>query len=108
MSLEVNLIEKKKFIVDIDGTICSQEVDYSKAKPNMEMIEKLNILYNLGHEIVYFTARGSNTGIDWRDVTEKQFLKWGVKYTSLFFGKPAGDYYIDDKALYIEDFLKGG
>ena len=96
-----------RYIVDIDGTICTQEKDYSKAQPNLLVIEKLNKLYKEGHEIVYFTARGTETKIDWRIVTEKQFSDWGVLYTELKFGKPAGDVYVDDKAINIRDFEKG-
>lgn len=93
-----------KFVIDIDNTICSQEEDYSKAKPYLNRIEKVNEMYDMGNEIIFFTARGSETGIDWRDVTEKQFEKWGVKYHKLFFGKPAADIYIDDKS-HPDDFL---
>ena len=42
------------------------------------------------------------TGIDWREVTEKQMAQWGVKYHELRFGKPAGDFYIDDRFVAIE------
>jgi hydroxymethylpyrimidine pyrophosphatase-like HAD family hydrolase len=43
--------------VDIDGTICSQEEDYSNAKPYRERIQKINKLYDDGNEIIYWTAR---------------------------------------------------
>ena len=54
------------------------------------------------HRIVLFTARGSATGIDWTDVTRRQMQAWGVKHHQLLFGKPAADYYIDDKQLALE------
>lgn len=91
-----------KYVVDIDGTICSQEKDYSKAQPFLNRIEKINNLYDNGHYVVYFTARGTETGIDWREVTENQFKKWNVKYHELIFGKPSADYYIDDRMEDIE------
>ena len=91
-----------KYVVDIDGTICSQEKDYSKAQPFLDRIEKINILYDNGHYVVYFTARGTETGIDWREVTENQFKEWNVKYHELIFGKPSADYYIDDRMEDIE------
>jgi len=91
-----------KYVVDIDGTICSQEKDYSKAQPFLDRIEKINSLYDNGHYIVYFTARGTETGIGWREVTEKQFKEWNVKYHELIFGKPSADYYIDDRMEDIE------
>lgn len=91
-----------KYVIDIDGTICTQEKDYAEATPFLDRIEKINKLYDEGHMIVYFTARGTETGIDWREVTEKQFAKWGVKYNDLIFGKPSADYYLDDKMLNLD------
>lgn len=91
-----------KYVIDIDGTICSQEKDYSKAQPFLDRIEKINNLYDNGHYVVYFTARGTETGIDWREVTENQFKEWNVKYHELIFGKPSADYYIDDRMEDIE------
>ena len=95
---------KKTYCIDIDGTICTQEKDYSKAKPFLNTIKQINKLYDECHKIIFFTARGTVTGIDWRDITIKQFEKWGVKYDQLLFNKPAADLYIDDKALNIGDW----
>ena len=94
--------------VDIDDTICtrSEDLDYSKAKPLRERIDKINKLYNEGNTIVYWTARGTVTGIDWRNVTEEQFKKWGVKYHELRFGKPNYDLFIDDKNINSETFFE--
>ena len=85
--------------VDIDGTICSQVAsgDYGKAEPLPIRIAELNRYHELGHTVVYWTARGTETGIDWRDVTEAQLARWGVKYHRLEFGKPAFDLLIDDR-----------
>lgn len=92
--------------VDIDDTICriplipdNETPDYSNAEPIMKNIEKINDLYYRGHTIIYWTARGTLTGIDWSEVTHYQFEKWGVKYNEIRFGKPAFDLFIDDKAL---------
>jgi len=91
--------------IDIDETICSNEEDknYSHAEPIVENIAKANKLYDEGHTIIYWTARGGTTGIDWREVTEKQFKEWGVKYHELKFNKPY-DLIIDDKALNTRDW----
>ena len=64
----------------------------------MDRIAIINNLYDDGHKIIYFTARGYVTGIDWEEVTRKQFKKWGVRYHELKFGKPNADIYIDDKS----------
>ena len=49
-----------RYCVDIDGTICSPTVgrDYSKAMPWWDRIATINKLYDEGHDITYFTARG--------------------------------------------------
>ena len=101
-------MENKRIIfVDIDETIClsPSSRDYSLAKPIVENIKKINNLYDSGNKIVYWTARGTMTGVDWRATTEKQFEKWGVKYHELMFGKPVYDLFIDDKSISSERFF---
>jgi len=102
------------YVFDIDGTICTKtEGDYSEALPIQERIDKVNQLYKEGHEIVFQTARGmgrsdNNIGYANRafyDLTRQQLLDWGVQFHSLFLGKPAGDFYIDDKGIKDEDFF---
>jgi len=87
--------------IDIDETICQSpdKPNYTTSTPIYENIQKANKLYDNGHLIVYWTARGTGTGIDWTDVTKKQFKDWGVKYHDLKFGKPNYDLFIDDKNL---------
>ena len=92
--------------VDIDDTICSgnYEGDYSNAEPIYENIDKINKLYDDGHEIKYWTARSSGTGIDWYAVTEKQLSDWKCKYHQLSVGeKPVYDLLICDKTKRIEE-----
>ena len=90
-----------RYFVDIDGTICTRRMnsDYEKSEPLRDRIEKLNRLYDDNHEIVYWTARGSVSGIDWYDFTKNKLSEWGVKYHKLIFGKPSFDLYVDDKNL---------
>ena len=97
----------KIYYVDIDETICSksEDLDYSKAKPLHDRIARINKLYDSGNTIVYWTARGTGSGIDWREVTEKQFKNWGVKYHDLKFGKPIYDLFIDDKNINSDRFF---
>ena len=91
--------------VDIDETICNtrRDRDYSKSTPINEHIQKINRLYDEGHHIVYWTARGSGSGIDWKDLTEKQLSAWGVKHHELRLGKPSYDLLICDKTDRIEN-----
>ena len=94
------------YYIDIDETIADTPVDrdYNKSKPIYENIQKANRLFDEGNHIVYWTARGTGSGIDWREVTEKQFESWGVKYHKLLFGKPIYDFLICDKAMNTEDW----
>lgn len=86
---------------DIDGVLMTQDKQnpswYHKAKPIKENIEKLNNLYDEGHTIILWTARGCISGIDWREFTEKQLKKYRVKYHKLRLDKPYYDLFIDDK-----------
>jgi dTDP-glucose 4,6-dehydratase len=97
-----------KIFVDIDGTICTTVTDgqYQYAAPIQVNIDIINDLYRRGHEIIYWTARGTETGIDWRKVTLKQFKEWGVKYNGLELGKPTYDLFIDDKAINADSINK--
>tara|TARA_B100000424_G_C22861576_1_gene459144 strand:- start:355 stop:675 length:321 start_codon:yes stop_codon:yes gene_type:complete len=95
--------------IDIDQTICRSplidgQYDYNLSKPIVENITKANKLYDDGHEIVYWTARGSGTGLNWEELTNKQFKEWGVKFHDLKFGKPVYDLFIDDKNINTEDW----
>jgi hypothetical protein len=94
--------------VDIDETICETASDrnYVNAKPLKERIAKINKLYDEGNTIIYWTARGTGTGINWQDVTEKQFKKWNVKYHELKFQKPIYDLFIDDKNINSETYFE--
>ena len=95
----------KTYVIDIDGTICTNTYGaYDKSEPFVERIKYVNKLFKEGNKIKFFTARGSETGLDWRDLTEKQLNLWGVKYHELIMGKPDGDIFIDDKAFNSESW----
>ena len=68
-------------------------------------IDIVNKLYDEGHTIVYWTARGTTTGIDWTDVTRNQLDNWGCQWNELICGKDKGafDMVIDDKAYRIDE-----
>jgi len=76
-----------RYVIDIDNTICTPTVgrDYHKAQPWKDRIDKVNKLYDEGHEVVYFTARGMGR----------------------FAGDPnAADYFIDDKGINSDEFFR--
>ena len=90
--------------VDIDNTICATEGDdYEGALPIQENIDKINKLYDEEHTIVYWTGRGSGSGIDWRNLTLAQLIHWGCKHHELKMGKPVYDLFIEDRSKRIEE-----
>ena len=106
------------YVFDIDGTICIKQCemqgsDYSEVEPIAKRIEKVNTLYDQGNQIIYMTARGmgrhknnAQSAIqDFYAFTAQQLKDWGCKYHYLFLGKPAADFYIDDKGINDEDFF---
>jgi hypothetical protein len=94
----------KTFVIDVDGIVAKlcPGNDYRLAEPIPEHIRAINRLFEAGHKIIMLTARGSATGLPWEDVTKAQFAAWGLKYHDLRFGKPAADYYVDDRILSID------
>jgi uncharacterized HAD superfamily protein len=89
-----------KVIVDVDGTICSQEKsgEYDLATPKQKIIDRINWLYDNDHRVIYWTARGGESGGNYHKLTKEQLQKWGCKYHELWMGKPSYDLWIDDKA----------
>ena len=79
--------------------------DYENSTPRFERISIVNELASSGHRIIIFSARGGSSGLDWTEVTKKQLSEWGVLHHELILGKPAADFYIDDKAIRDEDFF---
>jgi hypothetical protein len=96
--------------VDIDGTLCTTEgTNYAGAQPRADVIERVRALHSQGHTILIFTARGSGSGIDHRELTERQLAAWGVPYHSLNIGrKPVFDVLIDDRVIHVDDFMEHG
>ena len=94
------------YCFDIDGTICTfTDGQYEKALPYENRIKQINNLYQKGHTIKLFTARGSTTNIDWFDFTENQLREWDVKYHNLILGKPHADIFIDDRSVHSESWF---
>ena len=96
------------YCFDIDGTICDNtNGQYEAARPRTHVIQRVNDLYDDGHRIIFFTARGATTGLDWRELTERQLREWNVKHHDLIMGKPHADLYVDDKSVHPVDWLNG-
>lgn len=90
-----------QIIIDMDGTICSEERMYSRclAKPKEDAVHAVNYLYNTGNTIIIYTAR---TWVEY-EMTVDWLKRYGVKYHQLFMGKPIGDVWIDDRAIQFEN-----
>jgi uncharacterized HAD superfamily protein len=96
-----------QLIIDLDGTICSEEKTFSRsmAKPLSGAKESLDKLKDQGNAIIIYTARSWNEyemTIDW--LIENQ-----IPFDQLIMGKPIGDYWIDDRAINFtswKDILK--
>ena len=87
----------KTIYVDVDGTICTNhslknvnpeefkdiQSDYENAEPHRERIDYINSLYEKGNKIIYWTARGIKSGIDFKEFTKNQLKEWGAKYHGL-------------------------
>jgi mannose-6-phosphate isomerase-like protein (cupin superfamily) len=97
-----------KYHIDIDGTICSvdaslpSEKRYPAAVPLQERIDRVNRLFDEGHHISYWTARGATSGLDFEEVTRQQLVRWGCKFHELMMKKPHYDIYVDDKSYNVD------
>jgi len=101
-----------KYVIDIDGTICDSSSGYQTAFPYLERIDIINELYDEGHHITYFTARGMGSLEDPNKAIQKyykltldQLNYWGCRFNMLMLGKPAADYYIDNKNIDMIKFF---
>ena len=108
--------------VDIDGTICTEVPDqavgtklenielkknYMDAQPFMDRIAYINSLYDKGHTVHYWTARGARSNINWFHQTAAQLESWGCKYHGLSVGtKPHFDAYICDKSFNADSWFR--
>ena len=103
----------KTYVFDIDGTICTQtNGNYDLCEPLVEHIKLLNDLYKKGNNIILFTARGMTScngdqmlaHQKYYQYTFDQLKNWGVNFHKLYFGKPKGDFYIDDLGIGLNFF----
>ena len=101
--------DRQVVLVDVDETICfyPDKRQYNLAEPNDENIAKINILYDEGWYVIYWTARGGSQksislGKCYYEFTWRQLESWGCKFHDLSTGskgkyiKPACDFVIDD------------
>lgn len=84
-------------IIDMDGTICSEERQFSRclAKIQDGAAETINALYEAGNTVIIYSSR---TWMEY-EMTSDWLRKHGIKYHQLIMGKPIGDVWIDDRAI---------
>lgn len=89
-----------RIFIDIDNTIFNiNHMDYENPIPIKENIIKVNKLFEIGHIITMWTARGTLSNKCFFEMTYKQLIDNGIKFHELRMGKPAFDLFIDDKAI---------
>jgi mannose-6-phosphate isomerase-like protein (cupin superfamily) len=94
-----------RYFIDLDNTLCyTENGDYKKSTPIQERIVFVNDLKLAGNHITIWTARGSKSKVDYRELTVLQLKEWGVQYDDLLLGKPDYDVYLDDKSFNIDAF----
>ena len=104
-----------RIVIDLDGTISPLKKDgdsYADLVPFPGAVDRLKAWKAEGHYIIVQTARNmgtqeSNLGkvmknvgkvtLDWLD-------RYEVPYDEVYFGKPNGQIYIDDRAFRFQDW----
>tara|TARA_B100001248_G_C27397534_1_gene466744 strand:- start:3453 stop:3755 length:303 start_codon:yes stop_codon:yes gene_type:complete len=86
-----------KIIIDLDGTICTEEKQFSRAlaKVNPGAKKALDNLKEKGYTLIIYSARTwaeYELTIDWLNKNQ-------IPFDQLILGKPQGDYWIDDRAI---------
>ncbi len=86
--------------IDIDNTIFNtSNMEYGNSTPIIDNIKKVNKLYEEGHTIIMWTARGTLSNNNFFQITYDQLINFNVKFHELRMGKPAYDLLIDDKSI---------
>ncbi|MGC1375509.1 MAG: hypothetical protein WA821_04765 [Anaerolineales bacterium] len=102
-----------RIVIDLDGTICpikQPDQNYEDLLPLPGAVSKIRELRAAGHYVIIQSARNmatceSNLGKVMKNVGLLTF-EWlrthGIEYDEIYFGKPNGHVYIDDRALRYE------
>lgn len=91
----------KNYLIDIDGTITEDVPNEEPERMSMCLpyegsVEIINSWFDEGHIITFFTSRTE----EHREVTEKWFKKFDLKYHNLLMNKPRrGNYHWIDNHI---------
>lgn len=99
--------EPKRFVFDLDNTLVTYpkiEGDYTTVDPIEKNIKFLRSIYESGHTVIIYTARRMRThsgnvgGViaDIGSITLNTLKSFNIPYHEIYFGKPYGNFYIDD------------
>ncbi|AHY25009.1 phosphoheptose isomerase [Pectobacterium bacteriophage PM2] len=101
-----------KLCFDVDDciTVWNHDRDYANFKADPEMVANINALYDEGHHITLYTARGMKSvgpgriAIDILPGLLQNLSNIGLKFHELLTHKPVYDWIIDDKAMRPDEF----
>ena len=99
-----------RIVVDLDGTICplrAEDQSYADLSVLPGAKERLEELKDAGHYIIIQTARNmgtqkGNLGKVMQNIGKITLVwleRFEIPYDEIYFGKPNGQLYIDDRAL---------
>ena len=104
-----------RFCFDVDGTIAELKKEgeqYQDVLPKKGAVETLKKLREDGHYIILHTARNMQTysGHVGKVISVQSPIlfewlkKYDVPYDEVYFGKPSADFYVDDKAIRMNEW----
>lgn len=109
----------RRIVVDLDGTLTIDGglEPYDRKPPNLELISRLHQYQREGFEIVISTARNMRTfsgnvgkiNVVTLPIIIEWLRKHDVPYDEILVGKPwcgTDGFYIDDKAIRPDEFVK--
>jgi len=100
-----------RYCFDIDGVIFKISKNYEEYIPIKSTLKFIKDLKQKNNQIILYTARKmgthkGNIGLVNKDIVKSTLValdKHNVLYDEIYFGKPAADIYIDDKAINFYD-----
>lgn len=106
-----------RIVIDLDGVLCAIKQPgqiYSDVEPIPGAAARLREFRAAGHTVVIYTARNmatyeGNIGKVMKNVgliTLEWLENHGMEYDEIYFGKPNGHIYIDDRAVHFQDWEK--
>ena len=86
-----------RLIIDLDGTLCTEEKTFSRslAEPLEGAVDAMRILKERGATLIIYSAR---TWAEY-EMTVAWLAKHDIPYDQLVLGKPIGDYWIDNRSI---------